>query len=572
MLSDETLIRPVGQLLPSVEGKTSVKNLTFPTNYFIVTNIYITISFMNQTPINRIFRDLSITSILHSSILRSFVAGLLVPCGFAPIHLPGLAILGIAFLFIQLRQKTVKQSFFIGFAFGIGFFGLGISWVYNSIHNYGHLNPPLSAFITLVFIAYLALFPALVAMLYQRLTLKKSLVFNCFLFSALWCLGEFLRSTFLSGFPWLLLGVGQFDTPLKYLLPIIGIYGVGFITCLASTCLAASIQTTRRTRRYLWIIACIGILISPLLLKNQEWTSTESSAVSVGVIQANLSMRDKWDEALFWKLLERYEHDTVKLIGKKQLIVMPESAIPVPMNYVSDFLNDLDLRATKAGSTILLGIPQPTSNDDTAYYNTLATLGLGKGSYLKQHLVPFGEFIPHPFLQLTQWLSLPAANMKSGKSQQPLVLVNNHPIATLICYEVAYPQLLRNQLPQAEWIVSISDDGWFGHSMAVYQQLQMSQVLSMLTGRFQVVANNDGLSSIINTQGDVIDSLPAFSSGILNASVTPAYGATPWIYFGDAPVLLLSLLTVLMALLGLSRRFVRVSPNTIKGEPEVLSL
>lgn len=480
------------------------------------------------------------------------------PCGFAPIHMPGLAILGIALLFSRLRQQTVKQSFYTGFVFGIGFFGLGISWIYVSIYTYGHLNPPLSALITLIFVAYLALFPGLVAMLYRKLAVNSSLLFNCFLFSAVWCLGEYLRATFLTGFPWLLLGVGQFDTPLKYLLPIVGVFGVSFITCLAATFLAASVQTTR-TKRPLWIIALVSLLIAPTLLKNHEWTTTHSPDISVSVIQANISMRDKWDEHLFWQILRKYDQEVMRLIGKKQLIIMPESAIPVPINYVSDYLSNLNWRAKKGNSAILLGIPQPTPTDDTAYYNTLTTLGTAQGSYSKQHLVPFGEYIPLAFQQLSRWLALPIPNLMPGKSQQPLVQVQNHPIASLICYEVAYPQLLRNQLPQAEWIVSISDDGWFGHSLAVYQQLQMSQVLSMQTGRFQIVANNDGLSSIINTQGDIVDSLPVFSSGILSASISPATGASPWVYLGDMPVLLISLFIVLIGLFAARRQYQHIA-------------
>lgn len=509
---------------------------------------------MNQTPTSSTLRNWATVAIPYAATLRSFFAGLLVPCGFAPIHMPGLAILGLALLFVQLREKTIKKSFYTGFVFGLGFFGLGISWIYVSIHNYGHLNPLLSALLTFTFVSYLAVFPGLVAMLYQRLAVTSSILFNCFLFSAIWCLGEFLRATFLTGFPWLLLGVGQFDTPLKYLLPIVGIFGVSFLTCLAATCLAASVQATRE-KRYSWIIALVTILIAPLLLKNHEWTKTQSQDVSVGIIQANISMRDKWDEKLFWEILQKYEHEALQLIGKKQLIIMPESAIPVPINYVSDFLRSLDDQAKKGGSAILFGIPEPTTTDDTAYFNTLASVGTAQGSYLKQHLVPFGEFIPKVFDQISRWLALPAANLKSGASQQPLVTVLNHPIASLICYEVAFPQLLRSQLPTAEWIVSISDDGWFGHSLAVYQQLQMSQVLSMQTGRYQLVANNDGLSSVINTQGDVIDSLPVFSSGILSAVIHPSTGASPWIYLGDMPVFLMSLLIVMMGIWFSSKRF-----------------
>lgn len=488
---------------------------------------------------------LNATTFQSTYLLRSFFAGLLVPCGFSPFHLPGLAILGLALFFTQLQRQTLKQSFNIGFVFGLGFWGLGISWIYVSIHEYGHLVPPISALITCIFVAYLALFTALMACVYQQLAKKVSLLFNCFLFSALWCLSEWLRSTFLTGFPWLLIGIGQIDTPLKHLLPFIGVFGVGFVACLSAALLAAGTQTKRS--RYPWIIAFVALLISPCLLKNAASPNISKTPISVGVIQANISMRDKWDETIFWKLLDKYDHYIQELIGKKQLIVMPESAIPLPANYISDFLEALDEQAKHLGSAILLGIPQPTTNE-TEYYNTISSLGLANGSYLKQHLVPFGEFIPTIFQKLFDWLELPPANMKSGKAYQSLMTVNNHPLASLICYETAYPALLRKQLPRAEWIVSISDDGWFGHSLAMYQQLQMAQVLSLQTGRYQIVANNDGLSSIIDTQGNIVSSLPAFSAGILNAEIYPATGSSLWVYCGDTPILLISLLISILAL------------------------
>ncbi len=508
---------------------------------------------MNQTVTVNQTEIITSSSEPYIQGLRAFFTGLLIPCGFAPFHMPGLAILGIAVLFIQINQLTIKQSFSTGFLFGLGFFGLGISWVYTSIHNFGHLNILASASLTFLFIAYLALYPGIMMLLYKKLALNRSLLSKCSLFSALWCLSEFLRSTFLSGFPWLLLGTGQIDTPLKYLLPIIGIFGVGFITCFAGTILGAGMQDIR-TKRYKWMIVFISIILTPSVLKNQQWSIVSPSSISTGIIQANLSMRDKWDEALFWQIMQRYQGYVKQLLGKTELIVMPESAIPVPLNYVSDFLENLNQDAKQTDSAILLGIPEPTSTDDSAYYNSMTTLGLAKGSYQKQHLVPFGEFIPHPFQHLSDWLNVPMANMKPGKHHQPLILIKNHPIASLICYEVAYPQLLRKQLPQAEWIVSISDDGWFGHSFAIYQQLQMAQVLSLQTGRFQVVANNDGLSSIINTEGDVVDSLPAFSSGVLSSSIQPATGKTPWVVMGDTPILLISLSIFLTALMGLSRK------------------
>lgn len=478
-------------------------------------------------------------------IVLSLLSGMLLVLGFAPFHLPGLAILSLALLFLQLRHKTIKQSFVIGFFFGIGFFSLGVSWVHISIHEYGHLNSLVSAFITLLFISYLAIFPGLAALCYRLLS-TTNIFFNSLLFAGIWCIAEWLRAHFMGGFPWLLVGFGQIDTPIRYILPMLGVYGASFFASFAAALLACGMQVASH-KRHRWIVAFVMILISPFLLKPIQWTSIHSNPISIGIVQANLSMRDKWDESLFWNLLQQYDHYINQLIGKKQVIIMPESAIPVPVNYVSDFLDAWDNQANLNNSAILFGIPKPASADAVSYYNTLTTLGVAKGTYLKQHLVPFGEFIPKPFQAISDWLAIPVANLKAGRPHQSLITVNDTKIATLICYELAYPSLLRQQLPEAQWIVSISDDGWFGHSLAMHQQLQMAQVLSLQTGRFQVVANNDGLSSVINANGRIISSLPAFSSGVLESTIQPATGSTPWVVLGDSPMLFLSLCLLLLS-------------------------
>ncbi|STX42421.1 apolipoprotein N-acyltransferase [Legionella donaldsonii] len=485
---------------------------------------------------------ISTRAISYSHLLRAFLFGLLLPLSFAPFHLPGAAILSLAFFYAQLGKEQNQQAFWDGLFLGLGYFGLGISWVFVSIHEYGHLNSVFAALITLCFLIYLSLFPALMALIFKKLAIPRLAFLSCLLFSALWTLTEYLRSTFLSGFPWLLLGFGQFDAPSKYLLPVIGVYGVGFLTCFAATILATSTQLNG-LRRSLCLIAFVGLLLSPSLLKYINWAQKDSTSMSVGVIQANLSMRDKWDENLFWQLLQRYQQDTEKLLGT-QLIVMPESAIPLPPSYIGDFLTDIHVKAKQAGSAVMLGIPKPTTIDENYYFNALISLGNAKGFYLKQHLVPFGEYIPKPFQQISNWLAIPDANLKPGGTDQTLIKIGRHAMATLICYELAYGDLLRHQLPRAEWIVSISDDGWFGHSLAMYQQQQMAQVRSLQTARYQIIANNDGLSSVVNTRGEITASLPAFSAGILKTTLFPMTGMTPWVYFGDLPSLLFAVLVV----------------------------
>lgn len=492
--------------------------------------------------------DLSSENIKYFSHLRFFIFGLLFPLGFAPFHLPGMAIIGMAFFYHGLRSPSLKSPLLSGFLFGLGAFGLGTSWVYVSINEYGHLHSILAAFITFLFLSYLSFFPAIVAYVFSKLDFKNQPLYSGLLFSTLWILGEFARASLFSGFPWLLLGVGQFDTPLKFLLPITGVFGSSFLSCFAATLLSNGIKAQGRQRSF-YLLSVVGLILFPLLFKSLSFIKEEGKAISVGIIQANLSMRDKWDEKFFRELMQLYQKNIEQSLGT-ELIVMPESAIPLPSMYVGNFLQRLEAKAKAAGSAILLGIPEPAHWDENTYFNTLLGMGKAKGSYLKQHLVPFGEYIPWPLQGLSNLLGFPAANIASGESNQNLIQMQNHPIASLICYELAYGSLLRQQLPAAHWIVSISEDGWFGHSLAMYQKLQMAQVLALETGRFHVLSNNNGLSSVINTEGKIIDSLPAFSTGILQTHLFAASGSTPWVRFGDAPILWLSFLSIGMIVLA----------------------
>lgn len=481
---------------------------------------------------------------------RCFFYGLLLPLAFAPFHIPGFAILSLGLFYFELNKTAATTHFFTGFrqglAYGLGFFGLGTSWIYVSIHDYGHLVSPLSALITLLFILYLSLFPAIMAGTYKYLRLRPYSLFSVFSFAALWTLSEYSRAIVLTGFPWLLVGTGQIDAPTRSLLPLIGVYGVTFITCIAAGILILAFKQSRQ-QRLLPVISLVFILVAPTFIHQSKESLPTATPISIGVVQSNISMRDKWDEQLFWQLLKQNQKHIQQLLGT-QLIVLPEAAIPLPASYIQDTLQQMSNEARLAGSALLIGIPETTESDDTSFYNSLIALGQAKGTYLKQHLVPFGEYIPKPLHFITQQLNLPDPNMHPGEVNQKLIKVHHIPIATLICYELAYGNLLREQLPKAQFIVSISDDGWFGHSLAMYQHLQIAQVQSIQTARYQVVANNGGLSSVIDSEGNLIASLAPFTTGVLKATLIPKSTMTPWVKFGDVPALFCAGLISLLCL------------------------
>lgn len=468
-----------------------------------------------------------------ANYLIMLLLGVIAVLGFAPFHIPGLTIVSMAFFYGSLQNKNSRQALISGFFYGIGYFGFGISWVIVSIHDYGQLNYFFAACITLIFISYLSIFPALVSFVYKKMSLPTKFLSSGLMFSTLWCIAEYLRSNLFTGFPWLLTGTPLIDTPLKFLFPVLGMYGMSVLIILVAIFLYL-LSSTNNQNKFIGVIFFVMIFLIPMSIKNFYWNNKiAEQPISVAGIQANLSMRDKWDEKLFWNLLKFYDQSITKLLDK-QLIILPESAIPLPPSYVDNYLKKLQSKAIIAHASLLIGILQPSNESEQFYYNSIISLGLAQGKKLKRQLVPFGEYIPKPLMTINHWLNLPEPNLIPGKNEA-LIEINHHPIASLICYEIAYPIILRDQLPKAEWIVSISDNGWFGHSFASYQQLQMSQILSLLTNRYQVVVNNDGLSSIIDFQGDIIKSLPAFSAGILQGNVYPIQGTTPWIYYGENP-------------------------------------
>lgn len=472
----------------------------------------------------------------------ALLAGLLLPLAFAPFHVPGLGIIALAILFRQLEKSaTPMTSFITGLIFGSGCYALGVSWIFVSIHEYGNLNYVLSFILTLIFIVFLSTYTALFAYIYKHAAQNLSPIIKCLVFSALWCITEYIRAHLFGGFPWLMVGVAQLDTPVKYLLPYFGIYMGSFIAVLVACCLYFALRNFKR-KRIFWLNLAVLFLISPYLLKyiNQN-ESIKTEAIPVAIVQANLSMKDKWDEAKFYHMLNTYDHMIDLAINKNNIIVLPESAISIPSFYVEDYLKALEDKAKINNKAILLGT---LFADEThlGYYNAVLSLGNTEGKYFKKHLVPFGEFIPDLLQKITHWLEVPVTNLLPGKKNQVPIKILDKYSSLLVCYEIGYPELIRHDLTDTKYLITLSDMGWFGDSLAIYQFGQMAQALSLITDRYQIMANNNGLSQIIDNNGNIVKALPKNSQAILEENILPLNTLTLWAKYGDKPVLLIFLL------------------------------
>jgi len=485
------------------------------------------------------------------NFIQLFSLGALITLGFAPFYKFQLLLLAILCFYLILNKR--KQAFQAGFFLGIGINTIGTSWIFNSIYEYGHISYILSGLLTVLFVLYVATFYGFISLLYGQLCKKIHFSLQPLLFAACWCSGEWLKSHLFGGFPWLNLGFATLNTPFASTLPILGVYAPGFLICLSMGYLGLALQKTGLQRLY----GLIGILLC-LIPNAHEHINPTQPTLNVSIIQGNVKSPDKWDEQFFWQQFADYIAAIQKHLANKQLIILPEAALSVPRSYLAQQLTQLEKISKTANSAVLIGIPELSTKFD--YYNTLMALGSATGSYKKQQLVPFGESIPHLLLPVLKLLNINLVNTVPGGKMQPLITVFNQKIASLICYELAYPELLRAQASQAKFIVSISDDGWFGHSLALHQHLQMAQVLSFMTQKYQVFVNNNGLSSLINNQGEIIAQLPAWQKSQLNGQVKLNDFITPWVIYGDTPVFI-SL--ILLALFTFKHNYLRVMKLTL---------
>ncbi|HXZ96184.1 MAG TPA: apolipoprotein N-acyltransferase [Burkholderiales bacterium] len=482
-----------------------------------------------------------------------FVAGAVSVLGFAPLYVYPLPIVSLALLLYLLNQLASRlAAFMVGFAFGLGLFGFGASWVYVSLHDFGAMPVWLAGIATLLFCAILALYPALVVTFLAPI--KHSLVSKqLLLFPALWVLVEWIRSWLFTGFSWLSTGYSQVpSSPLAGYAPLLGVFGVSFFCALSAGLL--NVMFAKRNLRTACALLLVLVWLAGFGLKQVQWTQPKGAALEVSLLQGNIPQEIKWREDELVNTLETYRRLVDESTGR--LIILPETALPlfyhdVPKIYLEKFA----AHARKYGGDLLIGLPERT--DEQHYYNSVLSFGGSPTqTYRKSHLVPFGEFIPlRPvFGWLLDVLQIPLLDFsRGGPGQQPLKVAGQE-VAVNICYEDAFGEEVIRQLPQATLLANFSNDAWFGHSIAPMQHLQISQTRALESGRYMVRSTNTGVTAVINARGEILSRLPLFTTATLQDVVWGYAGATPYVILGNYAVLLICVLAI-SAHLMYSRRF-----------------
>ena len=486
----------------------------------------------------------------HAAIAAALAAGALTVAGFAPPALFPLPFLTLAGLLLLWRRAATPQAAFrTGFAFGAGLFGVGASWVYVSLHDFGMMPAPLAAIGTLAYCAILALYPAAAGWCLARLRLDRA-VSALLAFPALWTIFEWLRGWIFTGVSWLALGYSQVDSPLAGLAPVAGTYGVSFVTALCAGLLVIVISGSRKARLAggLALVFAFGL---GQLLKQIAWTSPQGTPLKVALLQGNIPQDLKFQPDQYATTLATYK----RLIeaSQGQLIVLPETAIPRFLDAVDPgYLKDIARIAVERHADVLFGVP--IRDREGRYFNSVVSVGASPSQrYDKAHLVPFGEFVPPGFGWVVKTFAIPLSDFSLGpKNPKPLALAGQL-VAPNICWEDAFGEEIIRQLPEATLLVNVSNVAWFGDSLAPAQHLQISRMRAIETGRTMLRATNTGVTAIIDPRGRVVARLPQFAEGILVGEVRGYVGASPYVRFGNVPIVLICL-AVIAALALRARR------------------
>ncbi len=484
------------------------------------------------------------------------LGGILYPLAFSPFDLPALAPVAIGLLFMAWRSSTPGRAAWQGFLFGLGQYGFGVSWIFVSMHDYGGASVYEATGLTALFTVCMALYPALAGWLAVRF-FQGSRVFRLILvYPAIWMAVEWLRGWFLTGFTWLQVGYSQTDTLLAGYAPVLGSYGVGWLTVMLAGMVLVLLHGRRRTRRFV----AAGVLLivgGGLLLKPVNWSEPAGESFRVTLLQGNIPQDAKWQPAFQRQTLLHYA-DMTRQHWDSRLVVWPETAIPALYHQVRDsFLPGLQTEARQHGTDLLIGVPYL---DETThqYYNALLGLGEKTGFYFKRHLVPFGEYLPlRPlFGFILDILEIPLSDFAAGTAAQPALQAAGHPLAASICYEDIFGQESLQGLPDARYLVNVTNDAWFGHSMAPYQHVQMARMRALETARYLLRATNTGVSALIAPDGRILNQAPLFETSDVTGSIQPLQGITPYIRWGDSAFVVL-----LAGALGWARWQSRTQPR-----------
>lgn len=359
---------------------------------------------------------------------------------------------------------------------------------------------------------------------------------NAWLFAASWVAFEWVLTWFLTGFPWLYPGYGHLQTPLANLLPVGGVSlaSLGIVVTACFLVPALFDKHPPAVRAASTAIAATPWLIG-LVLSAAQWVEPQATR-SAALVQGNVDQAVKWNRDNRMPIINRYQALTDPHWGR-DLILWPEAAITLFEHEATPWLQRWGERGQASGTSLVLGVPsvETAADGDYQFQNAAIAIGQGDGRYVKRRLVPFGDYVPFEstLRGLIEFFDLPMSRAAPGPRQQPPLTLGEDRAAMAICYEIAYANLTRNAAEQADLILTITNDTWFGRSIGPLQHLQIAQARALENGRWLLRAANNGVTAFVDHRGQVRGRLAQFERGVLVGEFQIMTGRTPYSRFGD---------------------------------------
>ncbi len=456
----------------------------------------------------------------------------------------------------QQSILSIKNQFISGMVFGLGYFVVGLWWIYISLHDIGGMHAVVSCLAVFLLAAGMALFFSSASL---SLCLPRRRYLTGLALAASWVLIEYLRSVVLTGFPWMGFAEAQFNGPFAPAAPFFGGLACTFLVVWISW------EITQLKKNIFFSAACIISAVALTQLAS-FWTFTKpiGEPLSVRLVQGNFEQSLKFNPKAIEEQFSFYTNAIES--QSSDLIITPETAYPWPQNNLpAGLLGSLQQFSTNTSSNILLGVIGE-SRDSTEVQYTNRALGLSPNSpsyqYDKSHLVPFGEFIPPGFHWFVSAFQVPMSDFARGKlDQAPFSIVRPGKdaiqAAITICYEDVFGGELASRIHHSSkpvnLLINMTNLAWFGDSQAPAQQLRLSQLRSLETGLPALRATNTGITAALGPDGKVLSQLDEFTQGVLSLKIQAYSGTTPYVIWGNAPILSLSCLLLILGLIRQKR-------------------
>ena len=465
--------------------------------------------------------------------LLALFCGLLFPLGFAPFDYWPLTILSISLVIYLVTERVEKNTFLLGLFYGFGQWGLGISWVYVSIHYHANQGILSSVLITSLFIFSLSLFTGLIFYLITKLKISNKKLHYLLFFPVVWVTVEVIRSNIFTGFPWLIVGTSLAGTSMGGWIPILGTYSASILVVMIS---GGLVLIFRNKKKIHWSPALIImiILVSSFTLNKINWTK-EISIIQASIYQPNLTLKEKWSSEGVRQTMSMI-NGSISDAQEGEFIFFPETAIIVDKEDLYTWISDIEKEAKSRNISLISGIiAKDVQNPGLIErYNRIEGFGATKGHYDKIHLVPFGEYIPLRGY-LGKFLDILGVNLTDtipGETYS-LLKANNIVISASICFEIAFSDLVRKTAKKSNLLVTISNDTWFGSSIGPEQHLEIAQSRAQEHQKSLVRATNSGISAIIDRKGNVVNRQGFFENKQIRESVSIYEGKTPFSVVGN---------------------------------------